>query len=101
MDLPTKSLDHFEFFEPRFIDREPETGRVVIKVDAPIYCLRLAVEDVPEQLVADLHIDYGKILRQGRIETRHHQMVVVHLSRMRNHRNGMSLGQGGDLARLG
>ena len=78
----------------------PRPGEFVVEVDVAIRRHRLAVEDVPEEFVADLDIDLGEELGDGRVEAGHDDVVVVHLAGVRNDRHLEGLGQGGDLARL-
>ena len=60
-----------------------------------------AFENIPEQLVAHLHVHRREELGHGRIQAGHHHMIIVHLAGMGDDRNLVRLGQRGDLARLG
>ena len=66
----------------------------------PSFGVRLAVEDVPEQLVADFDVHRREKLGHRRIQAGHHDVVVVHLAGVRNDGDRVRLGQRGDLARL-
>ena len=52
------------------------------------------------KFVAHFDVHDRKIFRHRRIQARHHDVVVVHLAGMRNHGNGIRLGQRRNLARL-
>ena len=95
------SFDHLEIFQFLFVDRQAEAGRVFVQVNAAVLRRRLAVEAIPEQLVADFDIHRRKKFRHRRIQAGHDDVIIVHLPGVRNHGNRMRLGQRGDFARLG
>ena len=78
----------------------PSPGVASSEIDVAVDRLRLAVEDVPEQLVADLDVDDGEVLRDRRVQAGHHHVIVVHLPGMRHDRHLVGLGQRRDLAGL-
>src|SRR5687767_4764748 len=55
------SLDHGEFLQGLFVNREAEAGHVFVEIDVTILCDRLTFEHIPEQFVAHLDFDWGKI----------------------------------------
>src|SRR6185437_3738601 len=71
----------------RRLERQAEAGPVVGEIDEAAFGLRLAVEDVPEQLVADFDRHFREIFRNRAGIARHGDVIVVHLARMRDHRN--------------
>ena len=64
-------------------------------------CLRLAVEDIPEQFVADLDRHLREVFRDRRGVARHGDVVVVHLPGVGNDRDVVRLAEIGDLLRRG
>ena len=53
---------------------------MIVEIDVAVGGRWFAVEDIPEELVANLHIDLGEELGDGTVEARHGNMVVVHLA---------------------
>src|ERR1700733_4838305 len=93
-------LNDLELLDSLFVDGQAKTGQVIIQVDKSVLGAWLAIEDVPEELIAHLHIHRWKVLRHGRIEAGHHYVVVVHLACMGNDRDGKRLCHSRDLSCL-
>src|SRR5580658_4225223 len=93
-------LNDLELLDSFFADSQAKTGQLIIQVDKAVLRPWLAIEDVPEEFIAHLHVHRRKILRHGRIETRHHYVVVVHLACMRNNWDRKRLRHSGDLSCL-
>ena len=51
-------------------------------------------------VLADFDIDDWKVFGHRRIKARHHDMTIVHLSGVRNHRHRVRFGERSDFARL-
>src|SRR5262249_8492614 len=86
-------LNYREPAERLLFHRNAEPGHIVSQIDGAVYRARLAVEDVPEQLVADLDVDRREILGHRRVEARHDHVKVMHLSGMRHHGDAVRLGE--------
>src|SRR5882757_7516024 len=69
-----------EFVRPWHLQGEAKTRNVLTQIDAAVLCNRLALEDVPEQLVAHLHGSLRKVLGEGCRVAGHDEVVVVHLA---------------------
>ena len=99
--LDMTSFHHVELLEARSLTVRPRPGTFSSRSTKPSLASRLAVEDVPEELVAHLDVDDGEVLGHGRVQAGHDDVVVVHLAGVRDDGDAVGLGQGGDLARLG
>src|SRR6185312_10743030 len=90
---PSASFSDFEFFQRRLILREAEAGSFFIEIDVTLRRRRLALENIPEQLVANFDIDRREKFRHGRIQAGHHDVIIMHLAGVRNYGDGMRRGE--------
>ena len=58
-------FDDVESLQRLLVDGEAEAGEVVVEIDDAIIRCGLAVEDVPEELVADFDVDLREVLGDG------------------------------------
>src|SRR5215471_16098508 len=71
--------------------RQAEARRGVAQIDEAVLGNRLAVENVPEELVADFDRNLGEVFRDRPGIARHGDVVVVHLAGMRDDQNVVRL----------
>src|SRR4249919_3020299 len=93
-------LENVKALQRLFVDGKAKPRERVVEIDVTALGRRLAVEDVPEQFVSNLHVHLGKELRDGGVEAGHDHVIIVHLTSVGNDGNLERFGQGTDLACL-
>src|SRR5258708_37259831 len=78
--LDMTSLHDVELLESLLVDGQAEAGDLLVEVHEAVLGLRLAFEHIPEELVAHLDVDDGKVLGHRRVQAGHYHMGVVHLA---------------------
>src|SRR2546429_6937623 len=70
-------LQNFEVLQRLFVNRYAEPRHGIIQFNTSVHRFRLAFQDVPKELVANLDIHHGKEFRHRAIVGSHHYLKVV------------------------
>jgi len=98
---PAGSFNDFESLQGGLVDFHSQAGTVRVEFNVAILRGGFTLEDVPKELITHLHIDGREKFRHGRIVAGHHQVVIVHLAGMGNHRHRVGFRERHYLAGLG